>query len=363
MELNILLFTPAYPPDTGGAATFYGTLVSELSGTFDVFVLTGYRADEPVHSFDEGVTVLRVFPNVYALPDPIRVLLEAAVLFAVTLWLTVRGRVNVIHAHGSCSSIVGLGLAAKLASTPIVYDCQDMGVRPWLVRLGPVTTWLSCSAELDGKLVDGGVPRDRIERVPVVNPDYVSTFADREVDGLDAFEVIYVGAVRDAKGVPALIRGFAAVDRHAYPMQLTLVGDGPALERCRRLAAELDVEDAVTFTGRVTHERALEYIASADVLVHPSESETGPRSVTEAFELGTPVVATPVGRVSEILDHERTGLLIDRRAADVTDALERLHADERLRASIADAAKKESESWNWDVVTEQVRRAYEASVA
>jgi len=362
-EVTVLLFTPAYPPDTGGAATFYTTLVSDLPAAYDVIVLTGYRADESVRSVDGGTTVLRVFPNVYALPDPVRVLLETVVLFAATLWLAGRGLVDVVHAHGSALSVVGIGLASTLTSTPVVYDCKDMGVRPWLVRLGPVATWLSCSSGLDEKLVDGGVPRDRIERVPVVNPDYVSTYADSGTGRQDTFEAIYVGAVRGAKGVPALIRGFAAVDRDAHPMQLTVVGDGPARERCERLADELGVEDAVTFTGRVLHERALEHIAEADVLVHPSESETGPRSVTEAFELGTPVVATPVGRVPEVLTHEVTGLLIDQRAVDIADALERLHADEQLRASIAAAAKEESERWSWDAVTERVRRVYADSVA
>jgi len=361
--MTVLLFTPAYPPDTGGAATFYATLVSELPAAYDVIILTGYRADEPLRSVTDGARIFRVFPNIYSLPDPIRVFFETAVLLTATVWLTARESVDVSHAHGSALSVVGIGLASALTGTPIVYDCRDMGIRPWIVRIGPVAGWLSCSSGLDEKLVHGGIPPDRIERVPIVNPDYVSTYADRGVNGRDPFEIIYVGAVRDPKGVPELIRGFAAVDHNAYSMRLTVVGHGPARDRCERLTHELGIGDAVTFTGQVPHERALERIAGADVLVHPSESETGPRSVTEAFELGTPVAATPVGRVPDILTHEVTGLVIDQRAVDIADALEQLYADEQLRESIAAAAKEESGRWSWDTVTDRVQRVYADAVA
>lgn len=359
---DILLFSPAYPPDSGGAATFYSHLIAELSPHQKILLVTSYQADEPLISKNGNIRLLRIFPRIDILPVPVRVALETAVLFIATVYSAIIHQIEVIHAHGSSFSILGIGIATLFTRTPIIYDCQDEGVRPWLVQIGPVIKWFSSSKNVDELLVNGGVPRDKIIRIPVVNPDYVSEYAN-EVNGDNtSFEIIYVGELRDFKGVYKLLNAFADFSQSKTDVQLTFVGDGKAKDDLKELRDEYGLETKVNFTGTLSHTQTLERIADANVLVHPSASETGPRSVTEAFELKTPVVATPVGRVPDVVRNEETGLLIDRSPKAIREALERLYRDEEFRRSLASAAKEESESWSWETVTERVVSTYAEAV-
>jgi glycosyltransferase involved in cell wall biosynthesis len=77
-------------------------------------------------------------------------------------------------------------------------------------------------------------------------------------------------------------------------MRLQIVGDGPEQGRLRALGLGADV----AFSGWVERERALAWIAAADVLVHPSALEAAPSVVREARALGTPVVACDAGDVA-----------------------------------------------------------------
>lgn len=359
---DILLFSPAYPPDSGGAATFYSNLIAEISPDQKIILVTSYHADEPLISKNENVHLLRVFPRINILPVPVRVALETVVLFITTVYSAIIHQVDVIHAHGSSFSILGIGIATLFTRTPIIYDCQDEGVRPWLVQIGPVIKWFSSSKNVDELLVNGGVSRDKIKRIPVVNPDYVSEYANEVDEDSTKFEVIYVGELRDFKGVYKLIEAFEIFSRSKPDVQLTFVGEGEAKDDLKELRDEYDLETKVEFTGTLPHRQTLERIASASVLVHPSASETGPRSVTEAFELKTPVVATPVGRVPDVVRNEETGLLINRSPKAIHDALEKLYRDEEFRRSLASAAKEESESWSWDTVTERIVSTYAEAV-
>lgn len=93
-------------------------------------------------------------------------------------------------------------------------------------------------------------------------------------------------------------------------VHFTLVGDGDVMAEARELVVSLGLTACVTFTGALPPERVAEELAKADVFVLASMTEGMPGSVLEAMAAGLPVVATDVAGTRELVEHERTGLLV-----------------------------------------------------
>ncbi len=142
-----------------------------------------------------------------------------------------------------------------------------------------------------------------------VDTDWFSPSSRREASACrrgDGPTVVHVSNFRAVKRVPWLVRAFAR-SLQGRAATLVLVGDGPELPECRNVARELKIADRVVFLG----ERDIlpELLAPADVFALSSSSESFGLSALEAMSCGTPVVATDVGGVGEVVEHGVTGLL------------------------------------------------------
>jgi glycosyltransferase involved in cell wall biosynthesis len=132
-------------------------------------------------------------------------------------------------------------------------------------------------------------------------------------DRRQPFTFVLVGRFRDSKGQAAALRAFAAVAARSPAVRLLLVGgaggtgDQDYLDRCRALAAELGVSDRTEFWGYVPDpERAF---LAADVALMCSRNEAMGRVTAEAMSACRPVIGFDNGGTSELIDHDRTGLL------------------------------------------------------
>jgi N-acetyl-alpha-D-glucosaminyl L-malate synthase BshA len=149
---------------------------------------------------------------------------------------------------------------------------------------------------------------------------------------------VHVSNFRPVKRVPWLLRAFAEATRGTHAT-LTFVGDGPDGATCRNLARELGIAERVSFLGE--RDALPELLAPADVFVLSSSEESFGLSALEAMSCGTPVVATRVGGVSEVVEHESSGLLV---AADdpagFASALQRLLFEPALARRMGLAARQ-----------------------
>ncbi len=91
---------------------------------------------------------------------------------------------------------------------------------------------------------------------------------------------------------------------------MTIAGAGPEVEKLQRVAASLDLEDAVRFAGRMDNAAIADLYRSADAMLNPSLVDNMPISVLEAFASGVPVVSTNVGGVPFIAQDGRNALLV-----------------------------------------------------
>lgn len=156
------------------------------------------------------------------------------------------------------------------------------------------------------KFIEGGLPAEKI----MVKPNFVEP--DPGVGRGRGSYVLYVGRLSTEKGLETLL---AAWERLGEKVPLKIVGDGPlgpmVAEAVRRLRG-------LEWLGRQPKDRVLAYMKDAKALVFPSVWYEGfPMVIVEALAVGLPIIASELGNMSSLIDHDRTGLKF--RAHDPAD--------------------------------------------
>ncbi|MFD1588586.1 glycosyltransferase family 4 protein [Halorientalis brevis] len=213
-----------------------------------------------------------------------------------------------------------------------------------------------------------GVAADRIFNVQnAVNidrfhPETVPTpLSDRFRDRIDqdggGFRLGFVGGLQPYKGLDDLA---TALDQADADLHLLVAGDGPERSRLERTYGA-----AATFLGSVPYEQIPALYHEFDALVLPSHTEGLPRVVLEAQATATPVVATRVGGVPEVVRDGQTGLLCEARdPAGLAAALDRLAADDAERARLGREGRAAVEGeFSWTELYERYERFLEQVIA
>lgn len=177
-----------------------------------------------------------------------------------------------------------------------------------LVRsaLRHVSRVVTCSEWLRDALAGEGIASEAIHLpVPQASPAY-----RRAPTAQPTF--LFCGRLDAEKGVPLLLRAFAQVRAPGAGARLRVVGRGPLLDDLERLALELGVADAVSFTGWLEPAAVEAELARAWALVVPSLwAEPLGLVALEAIVRSVPVVASRSGGLSEIVKDAASGLLFD----------------------------------------------------
>jgi len=163
-----------------------------------------------------------------------------------------------------------------------------------------VDRYVALSEYSRGKFIAGGLPAERI----VVKPNFVHP--DPGVGQGRGDYVISVGRLSEEKGIATLL---VAWQRHRLPLKLKIIGDGPLAEEVKAAAAG---DERIEWLGRLPTDRVLDIVGDALCLVQPSLCfENCPKTVLEAFAKGTPVVASRLGAIAEMVDHDSSGRLFE----------------------------------------------------
>ncbi len=179
--------------------------------------------------------------------------------------------------------------------------------------------------------------------------------------------LLYVGNSEDRnKGARYLLEALHLLKEKSKPaaldFHLTLV-DRPreALELAPRLAAELGLEDCVTFSGRVSREELVRLYNRAQLVVSPSLYEGFGLPAAEAMACGVPVVATTAGAFPEVIEDGATGLLVPPAdPAALADAIGRLMSDAALRRRMGEAGRARiEEHFTWRETARRTAGLYE----
>jgi rhamnosyl/mannosyltransferase len=170
--------------------------------------------------------------------------------------------------------------------------------------------------------------------------------------------VLFVGVLRPYKGVDVLLRAMARV-----PAQLVVVGRGPNRLDLTSLAARLGVTNRVTFLGQVSDSERRILLHACDVFVLPSidRREAFGLAQLEAMACGKPVISSDLPGVRFVNLNQVTGLIVPPGDSEaLAAALQRLLGDERLRATLGNAARKRAElEFSAERMVRRVQQVYE----
>jgi glycosyltransferase involved in cell wall biosynthesis len=153
--------------------------------------------------------------------------------------------------------------------------------------------------------------------------------------GLDGAVLAFAGRLGPQKALGVALEALAAVPG----VTLAIAGDGPDRAELERRARELGLDGRARFLGSVSREGVLRLFRAADASVLSSSWENFPHTVVEALAVGSPVIATAVGGVPEVVRDGENGLLVPSGDADaLAGAIRRFFADDDLRRRLAAAA-------------------------
>ncbi len=249
------------------------------------------------------------------------------VVLRLAQWLR-SGQCEIFHAHLFDPAIVGLtaarlvGVRARVLTRHYSNYHTRMN-RPLHVRLDQWCTRLShhviaVSNETKEHLVRvEGAPAQKVstihngidfERVRVSGPD-ARQRVRHSLDLGDVFVFLVAGRLHPEKGYEHLFAGVRLLkDRIERPFVVLVAGRGPFLGRYEELVRTLDIEDRVRFLG--FREDLPDLMIASDLFVLPSVAESFGLVLAEALYLGSPVLATNVGGIPEIIDDGVDGRLV-----------------------------------------------------
>ncbi len=198
-------------------------------------------------------------------------------------------------------------------------DLVELGVAPAdkfsVIRLG---------IDLDARIISGESDDSQLRRLFGV-PD-------------GAFVVGWIGRMTAIKRLPDVVAAFARLRERGVEAKLCLVGDGPDRELVERRAHELGVSRDVLFVGY--QREVAPYYALFDALLLPSGNEGTPVVAIESLAAGTPVVATNVGGIPDVVEHGTDGFLTPVGEVEaLAAALERLARNPELRIEMGRAGR------------------------
>ena len=257
-------------------------------------------------------------------------------------------------------------------------------------RLDKVDLIISCSDYITNKIasrfpeyavicrtVNNGVDADYFVPPPSYRPEYKAKSP----------QVLFVGRISPEKGIHDLIDAFIQVTEQAPQAVLTIVG--PYFATCREFLFDLQDEPEVqaleplyngnyleylkskipphlssqiVFAGSLPQKQLLPYYQKADVLVNPSLSEAFGMSLVESMATATPVIATEIGGMPEIVDDGVTGLLVEpaNTKALAEAIIELISEPSRARAMGKAGRQKVLQCYSWDKIAQSLISSYAA---
>lgn len=183
--------------------------------------------------------------------------------------------------------------------------------------------------------------------------------------------LLFVGRLVEKKGVTYLISAMAAVVKSYPQCKLVIVGDGPEKPALQLQAPQLGLSGSVIFAGSIPNRQLPPYYKAADVFVLPSivdsrgDTEGLGVVLLEAIAAGTPVVASNVGGIPDVVIGRKTGLLVQQKnSIELAAAVAALLRNRLLAKRLAAAAKKHiAQAYSWQKIANRFHDVFLAALS
>jgi glycosyltransferase involved in cell wall biosynthesis len=282
-----------------------------------------------------------------------------------------RQRFDVIHCHSVYPCGYLAGLARDRLATPIVVTSHGGDVREGNRRL--MKRGLPQRHTLGVQMADATIAISRFTRdgflrlypqatniIDIPNGVHLAPFAvqaSRPSDLDPAIQseeyLFFLGRLARRKGVDVLLDALAQMRERK--IKLVIGGDGAERPALEEQSQKLGLTDRVLFVGAVAGAKKTWLLQNARSLVMPSrEWEAFPLVLLEAYAAGRPVVATAIPGLIDLIQPDRTGLMVPpESAAELATALDRIVADRALARRYGAEAARLAPQYSWRTIAER----------
>jgi glycosyltransferase involved in cell wall biosynthesis len=168
-------------------------------------------------------------------------------------------------------------------------------------------------------------------------------------------QIIFAGRLSKEKGILDVIEMSSKLPQE---MHLLILGSGPEEEKVR---AVTKVRPNVHFLGYIPKERTISLIRGSDVLIQPSLVEGISSTLLEAMACKTPILATGVGGNKELLEHEKSGIVIEPNLPQkILDGIMELISNKEKAIKLKEEAFKQVQKYDWSEVGKLYLNIYES---
>ena len=254
---------------------------------------------------------MRISRGLISLPDDARFVFwraRSSTIFIPLILARLRGKKSILLLESRGSELVGrvykgpLGLGGFILSgiykavervtyslaNRLVVNVPGLLGQPWLARYGSKVSSLTIADRFVGP--DFRISRPLNQRQTIVG---------------------YIGRMSQEKGVLNLVKAISLISNQMSEVKFLLGGDGPLLEQVREELTGLILQNQATVPGWIPYSELPSYLNDTKLLVLPSYYEGLPNIVLEAMACGTPVLATRVGAVPDIITDGETGFIME----------------------------------------------------
>ncbi|MGH2876936.1 MAG: glycosyltransferase [Solirubrobacteraceae bacterium] len=283
-------------------------------------------------------------------------------------------RFDILHTHKFGSNLWG-SLIGSACRIPVIvahehsWSYEGNAPRAWVDGrvIGRLATRIAAVSQADR---DRMVKREgiRADKIVVIGNGYVPSPHSSDGDiraelvlDRDAPMIAIAAVLRPEKRIDLLLEAFSQVRSQVPDAQLVIAGDGECRPALERQANDLGLLRAVHFLGARSDVDSV--LRTADVCALSSDREGSPLLVFECMANRTPIVATAVGGVPDVIEDGRTGILVPRRDPDaMARGLIALLTDPGRRAAIAAAAHEALPGYTIDAVAGRFAALYDTLV-
>jgi len=240
--------------------------------------------------------------------------------------------------------------ASRLGYLKLVREGADVADR--------LDAYHALSPHIRSTYADFGFPAEKLRVVPNMLDERFDVAHTSEFEA--PYDLLYVGSLAEHKGVSRLLPLVDRLVAGGDSVRLTVVGDGGRRSELERQARAAGVADRVAFTGWLDNADLPDIFAAHDLFVYPGRwDEPFGRVFLEALATGTPVVASDVGSVADIVGPG--GVTTDGSVEGFAEAIRGLIAEDRLEP-MSVAARRTVDRFRAETVVPQLLDLYESTL-
>ena len=359
--MNKLLHISAntYPP-LDGKHHHTKNIWKELSKGFDEYHILA-RSETNKYSFSkEGNIYLHLVP---------RITKKSKIFFFTSFWMFyIIKKYKITHLLSQCPIVGGFSasLASKFFKIPLMVEIHDE-VYFTQIKNNKLIKFLAEFGFKNankirslGNLMTLNVAKYGFENKVVEIPTRVNfdlfKFKKEKFDIINTIKIVSVGRFHSDKGYDRLIKACANLNQK-YNITLTIIGGGELKNFYIDLAKELNFNDNLILFDWLSQEEFQQYVIKSDIYVQSSILEGLPRTILEAMALKMPIVTTNIGVITDVIEHNYNGLVIEKDSVNALESsIEELINNQEKREYLAkNGYKVAKDQYEWNKVFKKYR--------